>query len=165
MGSGKTTVSKLLFEKLKDFNYLLKIDDLTWNFTLPENGDFHTIHNTIFSIAYSVTDTCLSLGSSVIVEKVMNFKRFSNFIEIGEKFKISPLQVILSIPVEVAIERVKVRRKQDGKEFNDEYLEKINRSHSASESIVGLYSNQIVIPAEKYTPEQICEMIIAKLNA
>ena len=71
----------------------------------------------------------------------------------------------MSISVEATIERVRIRRKQDGKEANDEYLEKVKKSHSCSESLINLYSNQIIIPAEKYTPEQICEMIIAKLNA
>jgi predicted kinase len=163
MGSGKSTISKLLSQKLSDINYNLKLDDLVWNFS---NSSDQSIDMTkaIFSIANSITEKCLLMGVSVIVEKVMNIEQLKEFVLIGERFNIKPFQIILSLPLETAIERVKLRRKQDGKICDAEYLNRVKQSHVCTEQLINLYTNQCIIPVEIYTPEQICIKILEEIK-
>jgi len=163
MGSGKSTVAKLLSQKLSGINYNLKLDDLVWNFSNSSDQNID-ITKAIFSIAHSITEKCLSLGVSVIVEKVMNIEQLKEFVLIGERFNIKPFQIILSLPLETAIERVKLRRKQDGKLCDDEYLNRVKQSHLCTIELINLHKNQYVIPVQKYTPDQICKKILERIK-
>jgi predicted kinase len=162
MGSGKSTITKLLSQNYNEQNYYLKVDDLIWGFS--DKLDKNEAQELVFKLSLSMVKTLLESNISVFVEKVMNKSQVESFLEIAKIYKIKTTQIVLTLPFDLAITRIKARREIDGKSVSEEYLERVKKSHLTTDEITGIFDSQIVFSTETESPEMICGKILTQIS-
>lgn len=109
MGSGKTTTSRLLKERLKGTALLSLADIKRFISNFDENHDYNRISQEIILV---MADEYLKRGINIIVEWAMKEERVFQLKEIASKNNSSFHFYKLNAPKEVLIERVKNRTKE-----------------------------------------------------
>lgn len=162
MGSGKSTLTKLLSQNYNGQSYYLKVDDLIWGFS--DKLDRNRSQELALKLSLSMTKTLFEANITVFIEKVMNKSQVESFLEIAKIYKVKTTHIILTLPLDVAIARIKARREADGKSINQEYLERVIKSYLNTDEITGIFDNQIVFSTETESPQDICYQIINRIK-
>ncbi|MBN1376756.1 AAA family ATPase [Candidatus Woesearchaeota archaeon] len=160
-GASKSTVSKIIAEKLREKNKVAVInaDLFYWDISGEE-----TNRDIIYEAIRRLEDLYLNNNYNVIIEGIMSSKkdnelRIERFIEFGKKYNIDIKLFFLNIPKEESEKRVRKKAKKDGWEFKkediDNWYDKIQNSR---------HKDEIQINAQKLEPHKIAELILDKFK-
>lgn len=164
MGSGKTTVSKMLHERLEGTARVALAD--VKRFISGFEKD-HTYNKISQEVILSMVDEYLKRGINVIVEWAMKKERGETFMEISKKHDVRCLFYQLDAPKELLLNRVKNRttvllNKSELADHNIENIEK-NFEKNYNFHSENKYGGAIIFDSEKLSPEQIVELILKDL--
>jgi chloramphenicol 3-O-phosphotransferase len=154
-GSGKSTVGKILRNKLRGKTALLCPDTFYWDICGKENNS-----ELVYEALNRLIDLYLGQGYNVILEGILSKKdengnlMIKKFIDIGGKFKANVRLFFLKVSLETAQKRDNKRGDLLGKENTKKYHEK---------SINSKHENEIEIDVENQEPSEITELILSHL--
>ncbi len=165
MGSGKTTTSKLLNEKLEGSARVSLADVKRFISGFEKDHIYNKISQEIIVV---VVEEYLKRGISVIIEWAMNKDRTESFLEIAKKYDARAFIYQLEAPRDLLIQRVKDRTATslnmlDLPEQNIKNIEE-NFEKNYTFHVENRYKNANVIDSEKLTPPQIVELMIKDIN-
>ena len=109
MGSGKTTVSAILHEKVKNTAHI-GLDRIKWFVSgFKRNKAQNTMTR---AVGMAMTKEYLRQGINVIVEQGMRKETIKKYERVAKNHKVNFFVYQLNIPKEVSLERVKQRLKE-----------------------------------------------------
>ena len=160
MGSGKTTTSKLLNEKLQGTARVALSDVKRFISGFDKDHKYNKISQEIILV---MVDEYLKRGISVVVEWAMKVERVEIFKEIAKKYDARCFVYQFYAPKELLINRVKERTRSllgvpqlaenNIKNIEDNFENNYN-FHKENR-----YRDAIVFDSEKMTPEQMANQI------
>ncbi|MFA6397912.1 MAG: AAA family ATPase [Candidatus Paceibacterota bacterium] len=153
MGSGKTTVSKILHSKLKR-TALISLDHIKKFISdfKRETKDNEISRNVILAM----TKEYLRQNISVIIEQALSLGQINKFQKIADKYKANYFVYQLDAPRKILEKRIKQRTEIPGKQkVSKERIVKNYNFHLENK-----YSKAIILDSEKLTPEKIASLII-----
>lgn len=159
MGVGKTTVARLLHEKLER-TALLSYDQIKW-FVSDFNSDNADFQLT-FRIEKVMIREYLTSGVSVILEKAFSEKELIDDLKfLAEELSASVFIYQLEAPLEVVKERIN-QRPPSSKRKIPPTADKIERSHARY--LASKHDQAKIIKTEKMSSEEIVEEIIKDIS-
>jgi len=165
MGSGKTTTTKLLNEKLPDAARVALPDIKRLIPSYRENEKTLTV---IREVMKAMVDKYLELGVSVIVELITKADGIDSFRSIALKHSASFFAYRLSAPKEIRMKRVCERTKEmtDGEELPQTKIAELKGYFKPNDQF---YSNNPadrseIIDTQALNSNQIVETILNKLS-
>ena len=165
MGAGKTTVSKLLNERLEGTARIALADVKRFISGFEKDHKYNKISQEIILV---IADEYLKRGISVIVEWAMKKERVETFIEIAKKYEARFFVYLLDAPRELLIQRVKNRTALllDKSELPEQNIKNIEENFEKNYSfhVENRYKDAVVLGSEKLAPEQIVEHILGQIN-
>jgi predicted kinase len=152
MGSGKTTVSKLLHAKLKRTAHL-GLDRIKWFISdfkrIPADNEI--VRNVVLVMAKEY----LRQGVSVIIEQGMRKKQISILRRVTKQYGARFFIYQLDAPKKLLFRRIKQRPKKPGKpRVSNARIERNYKSHMRYK-----YAGAVVLDAEKMSARQIANLI------
>jgi thymidylate kinase len=165
MGSGKTTVSKLLNEKLEGTARVALADVKRFISGFEKDHNYNVVSQEIILV---MVEEYLKRGISVIVEWAMKKERAEAFKEIAKKYNAQHFIYQLDAPKSLLIERVKERTGTllDKSELPEKNIKNIEENFEKNYSfhIENKHDDVAVIDSEKLSPEQIVDHIIGEIT-
>ncbi len=164
MGSGKTTTSKLLNQKLPDIARVAMPDikRLVPNYRENEKTLF-----VVKDVMKSMIDTYLTHGVSVVVEQVSNKENIEDLEKIAKKHGAHFHAYRLTAPKEKRLKRVHERTKEmlGGGELLQSKIDELTGYFEPNHQfyIDNPFDRAEIINTEGLSPEQVAEIIISKL--
>jgi len=164
MGSGKTTTSKLLNQRLPDTARvaLPDIKRLVPNFTEKKNLDV------VRKVIKAMIETYLEHGISVIVEQITTTEGIKGLSEIAEKHSAKFYAYRLTAPKDYRLKRVHDRTKEmmNVQELPQSKIDELAGYFEPNDQFY--LDNPIneaeAIDTQEHGPEQVVEVIISKLS-
>ena len=154
-GSGKSTIGKILRDKLQGKTALLCPDTFYWDICGKDDNS-----ELVYEALNRLIDLYLNKGYNVILEGILSNKdeknnlRINKFIELGNKYNANIKLFFLKVSLETAIKRDKKRGNVLGKEGTKKYHDKsLNVKHE----------NDIEIDAENQTSLEVADLILSHL--
>ena len=156
MGAGKTTVAKLLHERLKR-TALLGLDRIKWFISdfkrIPEDNEI------VRNVVAAMTKEYLRQGISVIIEQGMRKDSIEKLKKMARQNGATCLVYQLEAPKRLLLERVHERPRLPGKpRISNARIERNYKFHQENK-----YAKAIVFDAEKMTAKQIANRIMKDL--
>ncbi len=153
MGSGKTTVAKLLHQKLKRTAHL-GLDRVKWFISdfkrIPEDNEI--VRNVIMQMAKEY----LRQGISVIIEQGMRKDAIVRMTRMAKRYDARCFVYQLEAPKPLLLARIHGRPRLPGKpRISNARIERNYRSHAEHK-----YMDAIVLDAEKFTAQRIANRIV-----
>ncbi len=157
MGAGKTTVAKILHEKIK-YTAHIGLDRIKWLVSgfqrTPEENEMTR------SVVLAMTEEYLHQGISVILEQGMKKEQLGVYKKLAKKYKANYLIIRLDASKEVLFDRVRQRPPSPGKpKVSNARILRNYRSHLENKHAEGFE-----IDTEKKTPKEIASYIFKKLK-
>ena len=162
MGSGKSTVAKLLQKRIKERTALISLDNLK-RIVSEYKMDSHLHLDLASKSGAAMVNLYLKEGLSVIVEKAFTIEKYlKSFLKlIKEKPKIFIYQI--EVPFEIGFQRVKEREKLKEKRIPKNKLkEKVTRIYEHFDKF--RYNKAKVFDSSKLTPRQIVNRILKEIK-
>jgi len=153
-GSGKSTVAKLLRDKLENKTAILCPDYFYWNVCgKDENSEL------VYEALYRLVDLYLSKNYSVILEGVLSsninlLPRIKKIISLGNKYSAKTTQFYFDVSLKISIQRDSKRKIKMGKESAEEIYNK---------SINSKLPNEIIINTENKKPVEVLNLVLSKI--
>lgn len=154
-GSGKSTVGKLLRDKLQGKTALLCPDIFYWDICGKEDNS-----ELVYEAVYRLVDLYLNQRCNVILEGILSKKdkeenlKINQFIDLGNKYGANVGQFLLLVSLETAIKRDNKRGELLGKEETKKYHEK---------SLDSKHERDIEIDVENLKSDEVAELILSHL--
>lgn len=158
MGAGKTTVAKILHEKIKHTAHI-GLDRIKW---IVSGFQRTPMQNEMTrSVVLEMTKEYLHQGVNVIVEQGMKTEQLAIYKKLARKNKAGYLVIRLNASKEVLFERVRQRLPSPGKpKVSNARILRNYRVHLANK-----HSEGFEIDTEKKTPKEIANYIFKELKA
>jgi predicted ABC-type ATPase len=165
MGSGKTTLSKLLHKKLEG-TARVPLDEIKKYISGFRND--HLYKKTSQDIVKIMTEEYLKRGISVIIEWAMKGAHVEDFINIAKRNKARCFVYQLNAPPELLIKRVEERtkiflNKSKLAKRNIENIKKHFEDHYGFHEKTK-YEGAVVIDSKKLSPGQITKFILKEVK-
>ncbi len=165
MGSGKTTTTKLLNEKLPN-PARVALPDIKR--LIPNYKENEKTLEVIREVMKAMTDKYLELGVSVIVELITQAEGIESFKNIAEKHNASFFAYRLNAPKEIRMIRV-CKRTAEMMGVEELPQEKITELEGYFEPNDQFYSNNPannaeIIDTQTLAPDQVVEAILGKMS-
>lgn len=154
-GSGKSTVGKILRDKLHGKTALLCPDTFYWDICGKDDNS-----ELVYEALNRLIDLYLNQGYNVILEGILSKKdkmenlKINQFIDLGKKYKANVRLFFLKVSLETALKRDNKRGDLLGKEDTKKYHEK---------SINSKHENEVEIDVENQEPSKVVELILLHL--
>jgi predicted ABC-type ATPase len=152
-GSGKSTVGKILRNKLHGKTALLCPDTFYWDICGKDDNS-----ELVYEALSRLIDLYLNQGYNIILEGILSRKddngnlKINQFIDLGNKYKANVKLFFLKVSLETAIKRDNKRGELLGKEDTKKYHEK---------SLNSKHDNEIEIDVENQEPSKVAELILS----
>ena len=158
MGTGKTTVAKILHEKIKHTAHI-RLDQIKW---LVSGFQRTPAQNEMTrAVVMEMVKEYLCHGINAILEQGMKKEHIAVYKRLAKKYKAQCLIFQLDAPKEVLFERVRQRPPTPGKpKVSNARILRNYRFHLANK-----HNNGIKIDTEKVTPKKIADYILKELKA
>ena len=156
MGSGKTTVAKILHEKLKRTAHIGLDRVKRYISDFKKNPHDNNISR---NIVLAMTQEYLRQDINVIIEQGMKKYEIENFKKAAKKYNAHCFVFQLEAPKPLLESRVLARTQSLGKKITKT---RINRNYKIH--IDNKYENAIVFDSEKLSPEQIVKFILKEMR-
>lgn len=165
MGSGKTTLSKLLNKKLEG-TARVPLDEIKKYISGTKKD--HSFKKISQEMVMIMTEEYLKRGVSVIIEWAMKEVHVKDFIKIAKKNNAQCFIYQLNAPRELLVERVKERtkillNKPKLEKKNIKNIEKHFEEHYDFHKKTK-YDEAVIIDSEKLNPEQIVKLILKEIK-
>jgi len=154
-GSGKSTVGKILRDKLQGKTALLCPDTFYWDICGKDDNS-----ELVYEALNRLIDLYLGQGYNVILEGILSRKDknenliINQFVDIGNKYKANVKLFFFKVSLETAQKRDNKRGDLLGKENTKKYHEK---------SLNSKHENDTEIDAENQDPSKVAELILQNL--
>ncbi len=165
MGSGKTTLSKLLSQKLPDFARIALPDIKRF---VPNFRENEATLKIIRDVILSMANTYLQNGVSIIVEQISSSKDLINLKELSTRHNSSLYAFRLTAPQDLRLKRVLERSKESLGviELSNSKILEIEEYFKANEMFY--HENPLIeatiIDSEINNPDEISKKIIEELE-
>jgi predicted ABC-type ATPase len=150
MGSGKSSLSKKIFEKYNGNIYYINVDEIKKRF--KEEDPYQ---DKLYSFVFSQLKYLIKNNISVIVDKSMNWTRVSELKNLVNSLECKLRLIVLDCTFEKSIERVTARNKDKGKRMEKVNIQKIQSSHFGLKTILENADPDIIINVENISEEQV----------
>lgn len=161
MGGGKSTIAKLLHDKIKDKTALISLDSLKRIVSGYKLDSYEHI-NLAAKTGVAMTNLYLKEGINVIVEKAFTkeefLKSFLNLIKTKSNIFIYQIEV----PLNIGLARVKEREDKKETMPKNKLKEKITRNHMNYNQFK--YKKARVFDSSKLSPRNIANSILKEVN-
>ena len=165
MGSGKTTASKILNEKLEGTARVALADVKRFISGFEKDHAYNKISQEVIIV---MTEEYIKRGISVIVEWAMRKERAETLKAIADKYNARFFMYQLDAPKELLIQRVKDRTKLmlNKPELSEKNLENIHENFETNYAfhVEHRHTGANVLNSEKLSSEQIVEKIIKEIE-
>ncbi|MEI7709523.1 MAG: AAA family ATPase [bacterium] len=160
MGTGKTTVSKLLHAKLEGTARVGFDDVKKFIYDFQKDHEYKKISQ---KVILAMANEYLKSGINVITEWVMKKERVADFMKIAKKNDARFFTYELDAPKELLIKRVKERNKKSStvlkpKQSISELLKNFEKNYDYHSK--NRHNHTKILNSEKLTPEQIARKIL-----
>lgn len=164
MGSGKTTTSKLINQKLPD-TARVALPDIKR--LIPNYMENEKTLAVVREVMKAMIDTYLKNGVSVVVEQITKSEGVEVLRSIAEKYGVKFYPYRLTAPKDIRLNRVHERTKEmmEVSELPDSKIEKLAGLFEANNQFYldNPISAAETIDTQELSPDQVAEMIINKL--
>lgn len=156
-GAGKTTVSALLKERLKDVEFLSldkereALTDRTDSLSADNKRASHIVTEKLVA--------ALALGKNVFIDTGLTEERMQIFEQIAQEHNVMCYKFALTAPYEVLCARVKARSEAKGSRFDQERFD-VTYKLQQSKSFAGFK----IIDSSQSSPEEIADSIVKTIN-
>lgn len=154
-GAGKSTTSKLLRDKLKDFAFM-SMDGMRYLISGSTTNDYY--NNLAFESIVKLTKFYLSMNISVVIDSGLKSERLNYLSTLSEEIGAEVIFFYLSCPKEELWNRVKARDKEVGKVSNQERFDRVYEAQQNKN-----FKDSIEINTYENNPEAVVKMIISKI--
>ncbi|MFW6121242.1 MAG: dTMP kinase [Petrotogales bacterium] len=160
-GTGKTTVSKILHNKINN-SILTKTpnnsqirDILFSNNDLPNQADYHLFMADMYDVDYNIVRPNLSDGNTVICDRWYYSTHIYQLGELRENtdFTEPDILVVLDIPIKIAMERIKGLDKYEKSD--------LTKWEDRRANYLSIKDADIILDVRDRTPEDIVETILS----